>query len=154
MRPLQSGIAAGLPLLVAVALPQLLPGGLFDPRPAAAAPVSICYQQVSGQAERPDIEQLRLDLDGARVSGFYRWIPWQKDRRLGRLEGRLVSPGSAKLLVRLQQEGQSFTAPLTVVFNGRQARLDWNPSGASGQPLPPVLLPRHTCTQLKSVSGL
>lgn len=129
--------------------------GLVRPLPAGAAPQSLCYQKLSGQAGSADVEQLRLDLDGQRVAGFYRWLPWQKDRRVGRLDGRLVTPGTARVLYRFQQEGQASTAPLTIVFDDRQARISWDiKPGPSAQPMPPALLPRNACTRLKPVPGL
>lgn len=145
---------AGRGVLTAGATLGLLAAGPWLQAPVAAAPVSICYERLSGQGDRFDIEQLRLDLDGARVSGFYRWIPWQKDRRVGRLDGRLTSPETARLRYRFQQEGQMASAPLTVVFNGHQARLSWDPSGPSGLAMPPVLLPRRSCSQLRTVTGV
>lgn len=157
-RPSRRGRPASLlpALLGGASLGLLLAAALSHPSASAAAPASICYQQLSGQASTPDIEQLRLDLDGVRASGFYRWIPWQKDRRVGRLQGRLASAGTARVLARFQQEGRITTAPLTIVFNGRQARISWDPPASStGQPTPPpVVLPRHACMLLKPAPGL
>jgi hypothetical protein len=132
--------------------------GPSSPGLAAEATGRLCYQRLSGQAKNPDLEQLRLQLDGPRVAGFYRWLPWQKDRRVGQLEGRLSSEGTAKVIYRFTQEGQAQSAPLTIVFNDRQARIRWEPSPQAGQaagpPLPPVLLLRHPCAELKPVPGL
>ena len=104
--------------------------GPSSPGLAAEATGRLCYQRLSGQAQNPDLELLRLPLDGPRVAGFYRFT----------------------------QEGQAQSAPLTIVFNDRQARLRWEPSPQAGQaagpPLPPVLLLRHPCAELKPVPGL
>jgi hypothetical protein len=63
------------------------------------------------------------------------------------------------VLYRFVQEGQKDSARLTVVFNDRQARIHWDPlpqlpGQPPGQPMPPVLLPRHACAELKPVPGL
>ena len=124
--------------------------------PAVAA-TPLCYEKLSGRAGQLDVEQLRLDRDGQQVKGFYRWLPWQKDRRVGRLEGRLVSPGSARVLYRYSQEGQQELAPLTIVFSASQARISWDrtPHAEHGAPpIPPVLLPSRPCAQLQPVPGL
>lgn len=122
-----------------------------------AAPSNLCYQKLSGLARQPDIEQLRLVIDGERLTGEYSWFPWQKDRRVGRLEGRLTSEGTAQVLYRFLQEGQKNTARLTLVFNDREARIRWpppQPGQDSGSPLPPILLPRHPCAELKMAPSL
>jgi hypothetical protein len=146
------------PLDAAVVTALALAGCLAPLGPAAAAPLKLCYQQLLGQAGSQDIEQLRLQSEGARVSGSYRWIPWQKDRRVGRLEGTLTSPGTARVTYRFMQEGEVSTAPLTIVFDERIARISWDtPATAApntAQPMPPVQLPRLACGQLKAVPGL
>ena len=122
-----------------------------------AAPSNLCYQKLSGLARQPDIEQLRLVIDGERLTGEYSWFPWQKDRRVGRLEGRLTSEGTAQVLYRFLQEGQKNSARLTLVFNDREARIRWpppQPGQASGPPLPPILLPRPPCAELKMAPSL
>jgi hypothetical protein len=127
------------------------------PATAGAASSSLCYQKLSGLARHPDIEQLRLVIDGERLTGEYSWFPWQKDRRVGRLEGRLTSGGTAQVLYRFLQEGQKDSARLTIVFNEREARIRWpppQPGQASGPPLPPILLPRHPCAELKMAPSL
>ena len=128
--------------------------------PAMAA-TPLCFEKLSGRAGQLDVEQLRLDRDGQRVTGFYRWIPWQKDRRVGRLEGRVSPAGTARVLYRFSQEGQQDQAPLTIVFSSSQARISWDktPHAEHGAPPlppspPPVLLPSRSCAQLKSVPGL
>jgi hypothetical protein len=122
---------------------------------SAAAAESLCFQTLTGQPGRLDIEQLRLELNGKRVTGVYRWYPWGKDRRVGRLEGRLPSPGTAKVLYRFMQEGQQQQARLTIGFNDRQARISWDkpekPGASPAQPMPDVLLRRQACAELKPV---
>lgn len=124
--------------------------------PAASPLVTepLCYQKLSGAPTSLSIEQLRLQRQGQRITGTYNWIPWQKDRRLGRLEGREQSAGTARLTYRFSQEGQQASALLTVVFDGRQAMVRWDPLASQGQPLPPVRLPRSACAALKPVPGL
>ena len=152
--------AAGLPLprlagMAALAL--LVAFGPFSSGTAAAAPESLCFQKLTGQPGSLTIEQLRLELNGARVTGAYRWFPWQKDRRVGRLEGRLPSAGTARVLYRFVQEGVQQQARLTIVFNDRQARISWDkpekPGASPAQPMPEVLLPRQACAELKPVPG-
>jgi hypothetical protein len=139
------------PLLLAGSLAALLG------TPAVAA-TPLCFEKLSGRAGQLDVEQLRLDRDGQRLTGFYRWIPWQKDRRVGRLEGRVSSPGTARVLYRFSQEGQQEQAPLTIAFSSSQARISWDKTAQTAhgaQPLPPpVLLPSRSCAQLKPVPGL
>ena len=97
-----------------------------------AAPSNLCYQKLSGLARQPDIEQLRLGIDG-------------------------TSEGTAQVLYRFLQEGQKNSARLTLVFNDREARIRWpppQPGQASGSPLPPILLPRHPCAELKMAPSL
>jgi hypothetical protein len=122
---------------------------------SAAAAESQCFQALTGQPGRLDIEQLRLELNGKRVTGVYRWFPWGKDRRVGRLEGRLPSPGTARVLYRFVQEGVQQQARLTIVFNDHQARISWDkpeqPGASPAQPMPEVLLPRQACAELKPV---
>jgi hypothetical protein len=124
----------------------------------AATATTLCYQKRSGFSDRQDLEQLRLVLSGERVSGDYRWVPWGKDRRIGRLEGRLTAPGTARVLHRFQQEGQWNQESLSIVFNAKQARISWdaNPSPGPGSPLPlpPVLLPQHACGSLQAIPKL
>jgi hypothetical protein len=152
--------ALGLPTprLTGMALALVLALGSSCSGASAMAAESLCFQTLIGQPGRLTIEQLRLELRGQRVSGFYNWFPWQKDRRVGRLEGRLPSPGTARVLYRFLQEGQHQQARLTIVFNNRQARISWDPpekQGASpAQPMPDVVLPRQACAQLKPVPGL
>lgn len=124
--------------------------GAAGPLPAEAAE-PLCYQQLSGAPASLSIEQLRLQREGQRLVGVYNWIPWQKDRRLGRLEGREGPVGTARLSYRYSQEGQQATAALTVVFDARQATIRWDPGASAGQPLPPVRLPRSACSALKPV---
>lgn len=122
---------------------------------AGTAPTTLCYQKLSGPTARQDLEQLRLVISGSRVRGDYRWFPWGKDKRVGRLEGRLTAPGTARVLYRYMQEGQWDQEPLVIVFNPRQARISReaipsvNP--ALPPPLPPVLLPQHSCATLQSI---
>ena len=124
------------------------------PAPRASQPEALCYQQLSGPSEAQSIEQLRLERRGGRLVGAYNWIPWQKDRRLGSLAGEEKPAGTARLTYRFQQEGQPAEAPLTIVFDGRQARIQWDPTQPPGQPMPPVLLPRSACAALKPVAKL
>lgn len=114
----------------------------------------MCYQQLSGSPSGRSIEQLRLQRRGQRITGSYAWIPWQKDRRLGRLEGVEGPTGTARLSYRYSQEGQTARAALTLVFDARQATIHWAPEGAQGQPLPPVRLPRHACAALQPIPRL
>jgi hypothetical protein len=141
-----------------MALALLVAFGTGSSAASAAATRSLCYQKLTGQPGRLDIEQLRLELDGERVTGFYRWFPWQKDRRVGRLEGRLPSPGTARVLYRFMQEGQQQQDRLTILFDDRQARISWDkpqrPGPSPAQPMPEVLLPRQACAELKPVPGL
>lgn len=142
--------AAPAKLLLAGSLAGLL--GM----PAVAA-TPLCYETLSGRPSQPDVEQLRLDRDGQRVTGFYRWIPSQKDRRVGRLEGMVKPPGTARVLYRFSQEGQQHQAPLTIVFDSGQARISWDakPQAEHGAPPPPpVLLPSRPCGQLKPLPSL
>jgi len=117
---------------------------------AATTPAAepLCYQQLSGSASSPSIEQLRLQRNGHRISGSYNWLPWQKDRRLGRLEGHEGPAGTARLTYHFSQEGQQATASLMVVFDDRQATIRWDRSGS------PVRLPRRACAALKPVPRL
>jgi len=72
---------------------------------------------------------------------------------VGRLEGNLPSPGTARVLYRFLQEGQQQQARLTIVFNDRQARIRWdkpeNPGPSTALPMPEVSLPRKACAELK-----
>ncbi len=147
---------------MALALVLALGTSCFGASPVAAE--SLCFQAVTGQPGSRTIEQLRLDFMRKRVTGFYNWFPWQKDRRVGRFEGAVTSPagvtspGTVRVLYRFMQEGQYQKAPLTIVFNNRQARISWDPPenrGASpDQPMPDVLLPRDSCSQLEPVPAL
>ncbi|MFM2079447.1 MAG: hypothetical protein RLZZ219_129 [Cyanobacteriota bacterium] len=111
----------------------------------------LCYEQRGGQAESPSIEQLRLDRAGDQISGFYRWIPWQKDRRIGTLSGRVSSAGTAQVDYRFSQEGQQARAPLTIVFDAQRAVIRWD---QPQQPMPPVELPARACAELTAVPDL
>jgi len=138
-----------------MALALLVALGPSSSAASAAAARHFCYQQTIGQPGRLDIEQLRLELDGERVAGDYRWFPWGKDRRVGRIEGNQPSQGTARVLYRFLQEGQQQQARLTILFNDRQARIRWdkpeNLSASSAQPMPAVLLPRKACAEMKPV---
>ena len=140
-------------LLLASALP---PVEAAPPAPSPLAAEPLCYQQLSGAPSRRSIEQLRLQRTGQRITGSYAWIPWQKDRRLGRLEGVEGPAGTARLSYRYSQEGQTARAALTVVFDARQATIHWAPAGAQGQgqPQPPVRLPRSACSALQPIPRL
>ena len=139
----------------------LLALGAFGTAAATAGSTTpattLCYQQLSGSSDRQNLEQLRLVLSGGRVRGDYRWVPWGKDRRIGRLEGRLTAPGTARVLHRFMQEGQWNEESLAIVFNPKQARISRDaipsPGSASPPPLPPVLLPQHSCATLQAIPG-
>lgn len=153
--PIPAAVCLPTPRLAGVALALLVALAASCAGAAAAAVESLCFQKLTGQPGRLDIEQLRLELNGERVTGAYRWFPWQKDRRVGRLEGRLPSPGTARVLYRFMQEGQQQQARLTIVFNDRQARIRWDkpekPGASPDQPMPDVLLTRQACAELKPV---
>lgn len=87
--------------------------------PTASQAAALCYEQLSGQPGQLSIELLRLERDGQRVSGRYHWPPWQKDRRLGELEGQLEAAGVARVVYRFSQEGQLPDARLTILFDDR-----------------------------------
>lgn len=118
----------------------------------AGSASTLCYEKRTGPAGRQDLEQLRLVLSGERVKGDYRWIPWGKDRRIGRLEGRLSAPGTARVRFRFMQEGQWDQESLTIVFSPSQARISRDAipplNASSPPPLPPVLLPQRACASL------
>ena len=118
------------------------------------SPEALCYQQLSGSSGRLSIEQLRLERRGERLAGSYSWIPWQKDRRLGQLEGEEHPAGTGRLTYRFQQEGQSAQAPLTIVFDAFQARIRWDPTDPPGQPMPSVRLPHAACAELMPIPKL
>jgi hypothetical protein len=151
MRAPATSAALGLILLVAA---SPLPGEDASAAPSPLAAEPLCYQQLSGSPSSLSIEQLRLQREGKRITGIYNWIPWQKDRRLGRLEGQEGPVGTARLSYRFSQEGQTATAALTVVFDARQATIRWDPGVSQGQPQPPVRLPRSACAALKPVPRL
>ncbi len=157
--PTPPAVAVGLPVprLAGMALALLLALGPSSTGASAATAESLCFQKLTGPPGRLTIEQLRLELNRDQVTGTYRWFPWQKDRRVGLLQGRLPSPGTAKVLYRFVQEGLQQQARLTILFNDRQARISWDkpePSAASpAQPMPDVLLPRQACAELKPVPG-
>lgn len=155
--PTPAAVRVPIPQLAGMALALLLAVGPSSSGASAAAAESLCFQELTGHSGRLDIEQLRLELNGKQVTGTYRWFPWGKDRRVGRLEGHLPSPGTAKVLYRFVQEGQRQQARLTIVFNNRQARISWDkpekPGASPGQPMPDVLLPRQACAELKPVPG-
>jgi hypothetical protein len=146
--------SASMGLILLLTSGQLWGRAIASPSSAPQAAEPLCYQAQSGSSSSPTIEQLRLQRNGQRITGTYNWIPWQKDRRLGRLDGREAPVGTARLTYRFSQEGQQSTAMLTVVFDARQATIRWDPSGSEGQALPPVRLPRRACAVLKPVTGL
>jgi hypothetical protein len=148
--------AAGLqlsPLLTLAAL--LVFAGLVTAcRPGEPTPAisnSLCFEQRSGEPDSPSLEQLRLDRAGDQITGFYRWVPWQKDRRIGTLVGRVSSPGTAQLDYRFSQEGQQASAPLTIGFDANRAVIRWD---QPQQPMPPVELPARACGELQPVPAL
>ena len=118
------------------------------------SPPGLCYQQLSGPPTSLSIEQLRLERRGGQLVGTYNWMPWQKDRRLGRLAGEENPAGTARLIYRFQQEGQQAEASLTVVFDASQARITWDRTDPAAQPMPAVRLPRSSCANLKPVPKL
>jgi hypothetical protein len=107
--------------------------------------------QLSGQPGQLPSEPLRLERDGQRVSGTDHWLPWQKDRRLGELEGQLEAAGIARVVYRFSQEGQLSDARLTILFDDRQATIRWDPTDPPDQPMPLVQLPSRPCGALKPV---
>lgn len=160
--PRFTAVVLSAPFLLLTVAAFALPASAAAPAAGAgrvAAPATtLCYQRLSGSGDRLDLEQLRLVISGERVKGDYRWIPWGKDRRIGRLEGRLTAPGTARVLHRFMQEGQWNQESLAIVFNPKQARIsrDAIPSlgPASPPPLPPVLLPQQSCATLQAIPGL
>ena len=118
---------------------------------AATGPSSpgqrLCFQRLSGQGDRIDVEQLWIEQRGSRLRGDYRWIPWGKDRRVGQLSGRLLSPGNALLLYNYMQEGERSSEALILRFDAQQAQITWQET-----PLSPDPLPRHPCNQLRPLA--
>ena len=106
---------------------------------------------MSGQPGQLPSEPLRLERDGQRVSSTDHWLPWQKDRRLGEMEGQLEAAGIARVVYRFSQEGQLSDARLTILFDDRQATIRWDPTAPPDQPMPLVQLPSRPCRALKPV---
>ncbi len=88
--------------------------------PTASQAAALGYQQLSGQ----------------RVSSTYHRLPWQKDRRLGELEGRLEGAGVARIVDRFSQGDQLSGARLTILFDDRQATIHWDRTDSPGEPMP------------------
>jgi hypothetical protein len=140
---------AGLLALAALVTACRSGGPSSAVRPASGTP--LCFEQLSGAPGSQSIEQLRLDPRADQITGFYRWIPWQKDRRIGTLSGRIASPGKARVGYRYSQEGRQAIAPLTIAFDADRAVIRWD---QPQQPMSPVELPARACAELKAVPGL
>ena len=67
-----------------------------------------------------DVVDLSVMLEGARVTGVYRWLPAFKDRRVGTLEGSVRNDTIAATYT-FSQEGSNQSAEITIVLEQLRA---------------------------------
>lgn len=85
--------------------------------------VSLCFRQeypFPDESDSVDVMELLLEIEGKEVVGEYNWLPMYKDRRKGKITGRLEGNTVYSQYI-FWQEGKLDTVELTIRFHNDKA---------------------------------
>ena len=109
-------------MMMSLALPgcgsRSAPGETGSAPPPGTASAGGCYRHVAGR----DTTFLRLNVDGAAVTGELAVLPFEKDKARGAIRG---TRSGSQVRADWQRSGEGVTEPYEVVFTLRGDTVTW-----------------------------
>ncbi len=103
-----------------------------DPTDSSNGPKTTCYFRSSGQ----DTTAIRMTISGNEVTGELKYLPWQKDPRVGNIAGHLKDD-VVTVDWNCTQEGMEFTVPVCIKLKNGKAMMQQNDINEQGEEFVP-----------------
>ncbi len=121
-------------IIIVVVVIIALIGGIYfwkHTNETAAAPLELCYARfgIPNAQHRGDAYTLKMTIEGSKVSGDLKFIPADKDRKVGIFDGTVSDMDKVAMTQTVDgwwatvAEGMNTTEQLKLIFNDKSAKV-------------------------------